>query len=206
MNAAAQYLAVYALANIVGFLALAVVSKVRGSTSFDDLSGLARTDPWVGVPLAFAVLVLAGFPPAVIGLVAKYVVFVPVVSGRLDVGRRRHGGQRDDRARVLPEVRRHPVRSAPSRPSSAASADPPACGWRRASCIVGALALLAASVWPSVGARLRRAGHHRRQLTTWRLPVVHELRRRSRGRRPSPTLGRPAGRRGSSTETRSSSP
>ena len=41
-----------------------------------------RTDRPVGRrTLAFAVLVLAGFPPAVIGLVAKYVVFVPVVSG-----------------------------------------------------------------------------------------------------------------------------
>lgn len=79
INAATQYLAVYALANIVAFLALAVVLKVRGSTSYADLTGLARTDPWVGVPLAFAVLTLAGFPPAVIGLVTKYVVFVPVV-------------------------------------------------------------------------------------------------------------------------------
>lgn len=81
INAAGQYLAVYALANIVGFIALTVVSKVRGSTSFDELAGLARTDPWVGVPLAFAVLALAGFPPAVIGLVTKYVVFVPVLNG-----------------------------------------------------------------------------------------------------------------------------
>jgi NADH-quinone oxidoreductase subunit N len=80
INAAAQYLAVYALANIVAFLALAVVLKVRGSTSYDDLAGLARTDPSVGIPLAFAVLALAGFPPAVIGLVTKYVVFVPVVQ------------------------------------------------------------------------------------------------------------------------------
>lgn len=80
MTAAAQYVAVYALANVVAFSALAVVLKARGSTSFDDLSGLARTDPWVGVSLAFAVLTLAGFPPAVIGLVTKYVVFVPVVQ------------------------------------------------------------------------------------------------------------------------------
>ncbi len=80
INAAAQYLAVYALANVVAFVALAVVLKVRGSTSYEDLAGLARTDPWVGVPLAFAVLTLAGFPPAVIGLVTKYVVFVPVVQ------------------------------------------------------------------------------------------------------------------------------
>jgi NADH-quinone oxidoreductase subunit N len=80
LNAIAQYLAVYALANVVCFVALAVVLKVRGSTSYENLAGLARTDPWIGVPLAFAVLVLAGFPPAVIGLVTKYVVFVPVVG------------------------------------------------------------------------------------------------------------------------------
>lgn len=79
-NAAGPYVAAYALANIVGFVALAVVVKVRGSTSFDDLAGLARTDPWVGVPLAFALLVLAGFPPAVIGLITKYVLFIPVVD------------------------------------------------------------------------------------------------------------------------------
>ena len=75
-----QYLAVYALANLVAFLALAVALKLRGSTSYASLAGLGRTNPWLGVPLAFAVLTLAGFPPAVIGLVTKYVVFVPVVQ------------------------------------------------------------------------------------------------------------------------------
>jgi NADH-quinone oxidoreductase subunit N len=74
-----QYLAVYALANLVAFIALAVALKMRGSTSYASLAGLGRTNPWVGVPLAFAVLTLAGFPPAVIGLVTKYVVFVPVI-------------------------------------------------------------------------------------------------------------------------------
>jgi NADH-quinone oxidoreductase subunit N len=75
-----QYLAIYVLANLVAFGAIAVVMKARGSASYDDLTGLARTDPWVGVPLAFALLALAGFPPAVIGLIAKYVVFAAVVS------------------------------------------------------------------------------------------------------------------------------
>lgn len=79
-SAPLQYVAVYALANVVGFLALAVVLKVRGSTTYGDLEGLARTDPWVGLPLAFAVLTLAGFPPAIVGLVTKYIVFQPVVS------------------------------------------------------------------------------------------------------------------------------
>ena len=148
MNAAAQYLAVYALANIVGFIALAVVSKVRGSTSFDDLSGLARTDPWVGVPLAFAVLVLAGFPPAVIGLVAKYVVFVPVVSGgwtwvavimavNVMIG-------------LAYYLRFVATLFAPAEPTGFRSIGGSA-GVRMATFVVlaGALALLAASVWPS---------------------------------------------------------
>lgn len=80
LDAVTQYLAVYVVANLVGFLALAVAVKVRGSTSYDSLAGLGRTNPWVGVPLAFAVLTLAGFPPAVIGLVTKYIVFVPVID------------------------------------------------------------------------------------------------------------------------------
>jgi len=148
INAAAQYLAVYALANIVGFTALAVVSKVRGSTSFNDLAGLARTDPWVGVPLAFAVLVLAGFPPAVIGLVAKYVVFVPVVSGgwtwvavvmavNVMIG-------------LAYYLRFVATLFAPAEPTEFRSVSG-SVGVRVATfvVIVGALALVAASVWPS---------------------------------------------------------
>ncbi len=80
LDAPVQYLAIYVLANLVAFAALAVVVRMRGSTSFDELTGLARTDPWMGASLAFAVLTLAGFPPAVIGLVAKYVVLRPVLD------------------------------------------------------------------------------------------------------------------------------
>lgn len=81
LSAPLQYLAVYALANVVAFAALAVVLRMRGSTSYDELAGLVRTDPWLGLPLAFAVLTLAGFPPAVAGLVTKYVVLRPVLDG-----------------------------------------------------------------------------------------------------------------------------
>ncbi|MEJ7634548.1 NADH-quinone oxidoreductase subunit N [Aeromicrobium sp.] len=81
LSAPVQYLAVYALANLVAFAALAVVMRLRGSTDYADLRGLARTDPPTGVPLVMAVLTLAGFPPAVIGLVTKYVVIRPVVDG-----------------------------------------------------------------------------------------------------------------------------
>lgn len=78
--AALQYLAVYVLANLVAFAALAVVLRLRGSTDYADLRGLARTDLPTGIPLVFAALTLAGFPPAVIGLVTKYVVIQPVIE------------------------------------------------------------------------------------------------------------------------------
>ncbi|MDR7087838.1 NADH-quinone oxidoreductase subunit N [Aeromicrobium panaciterrae] len=79
-DAAIQYLAVYVLTNLVAFAALAVVLRLRGSTDYDELRGLARTDPPTGIPLALAALTLAGFPPAIIGLVAKYVVIQPVIE------------------------------------------------------------------------------------------------------------------------------
>lgn len=79
-SSALQYLAVYVLANLVAFAALAVVLRLRGTTDYDDLRGLAREDPPTGIPLAFAALTLAGFPPAIIGLVTKYVVIRPVIE------------------------------------------------------------------------------------------------------------------------------
>ena len=81
LPAAVQYAAVYAVATLVAFAALAVVLRLRGSTRLDDLRGMARNDPWMGVPLIVAALTLAGFPPAVIGLVTKFVVLRPVVEG-----------------------------------------------------------------------------------------------------------------------------
>ncbi len=148
MNAAAQYLAVYALANVVAFLALAVVLKVRGSTSYDDLAGLARTDPWVGVPLAFAVLALAGFPPAVIGLVTKYVVFVPVVQdGPLWLAVIMAVNVMLGLAYYLKLVATLFAPAAPTPFRSLAGS----AGVRLATLVVvvGALALIVASVWPA---------------------------------------------------------
>jgi NADH-quinone oxidoreductase subunit N len=80
VDASLQYLAVYALANLVAFGALAVLLRLRGGTGFADLAGLVRTDPWMGVPLAFAALTLAGLPPSVIGAAAKLGVLRPVVE------------------------------------------------------------------------------------------------------------------------------
>lgn len=80
LSAPVQYLAVYALANLVAFSVLAIVLRTKGSTSFEELAGLARTDLLLGGSLAFALLTLAGFPPAVIGLLTKYIVLRPVVE------------------------------------------------------------------------------------------------------------------------------
>lgn len=80
LSAPVQYLAVYALANLVAFSVLAIVLRTHGSTSFDELAGLARTDLLLGGSLAFSLLTLAGFPPAIVGLLTKYVVLRPVVD------------------------------------------------------------------------------------------------------------------------------
>jgi NADH-quinone oxidoreductase subunit N len=149
INAAAQYLAVYALANIVGFAALSVVLKLRGSTSYDELAGLARTDPIVGVPLAFAVLALAGFPPAVIGLATKYVVFVPVVQdGPMWLAVIMAINVMLGLAYYLRLV---VVLFAPAESTSFRSlAGPMAVRVTTLVVLVSALALVAASVWPSL--------------------------------------------------------
>jgi NADH-quinone oxidoreductase subunit N len=142
-----QYLAVYVLANLVAFVALAVALKLRGSTSYTSLAGLGRTNPWLGVPLAFAVLTLAGFPPAVIGLVTKYVVFVPVIeSGSMWLAIVMAINVMLGLAYYLRFVA---VLFAASEP-----ADEPAstsAGTRVAVAVVvlGALALVALSVWPT---------------------------------------------------------
>jgi len=80
LSAPIQYLAVYAVANLVAFTVLALVRRSQGSTSYETLRGLARTDPLAGGALAFALFTLAGFPPAVIGLLTKFLVLRPVLD------------------------------------------------------------------------------------------------------------------------------
>jgi NADH-quinone oxidoreductase subunit N len=77
--AAVRYLGVYAIANLAAFAAVASVRERTGRTDLEAFRGLLRRDRLGGLTLAAALLALAGFPPAVIGLVAKYVVLAPVV-------------------------------------------------------------------------------------------------------------------------------
>jgi NADH-quinone oxidoreductase subunit N len=76
---AVRYLGVYAVANLAAFAVVASVRERTGRTDLEAFRGLLRRDRLGGVTLAAALLALAGFPPAVIGLVAKYVVLAPVV-------------------------------------------------------------------------------------------------------------------------------
>lgn len=78
-RASANYVLVYAAATVVAFAAVALV----GAGSIARFRGLLRTDRLTGGALALALLVLAGLPPGVVGLVAKVVALRPVVEAQL---------------------------------------------------------------------------------------------------------------------------
>ena len=79
LRASAAYVLVYAVATLVAFAAVAVV----GAGSLERTRGLLRRDRLTGGALAFALLVLAGLPPGIIGLVAKVVALSPAVDAGL---------------------------------------------------------------------------------------------------------------------------
>ncbi|MBR7743242.1 hypothetical protein KC207_08065 [Phycicoccus sp. BSK3Z-2] len=76
LRAAAAYVLVYAAASLV---ALAVLGRT-GARTLEDHRGLLRRDPLAGGTLTLALLVLAGLPPGVVGLVVKIVALAPVVE------------------------------------------------------------------------------------------------------------------------------
>jgi NADH-quinone oxidoreductase subunit N len=82
IGALQTYALMYAIVNIAAFAAVAAASR-WGATTLDDMAGLVRSRPLVGVSLAFALLCLAGLPPGVVGLVAKVVIFQSAVDGHL---------------------------------------------------------------------------------------------------------------------------
>lgn len=79
LRASAAYVLTYALATVVAFAAVALA----GSSSVEGHRGLIRRDPLAGLALAVALLVLAGLPPGVIGLVVKVLALRPVVDAGL---------------------------------------------------------------------------------------------------------------------------
>ncbi|NHN55234.1 hypothetical protein G9U51_05465 [Calidifontibacter sp. DB0510] len=82
LPASVAYLVVYAVATLVVFAVVTLVAHADGRDAATDLSayrGILRTRPVAGLALALALLVLAGLPPGVVGLVAKVAAIVPVV-------------------------------------------------------------------------------------------------------------------------------
>jgi NADH-quinone oxidoreductase subunit N len=79
LRASAFYVLTYAVATLVAFAAVAVV----GAGPLSRMRGLLRRDRLAGGALAFALLVLAGLPPGIIGLVAKVVALRPAVEAGL---------------------------------------------------------------------------------------------------------------------------
>lgn len=90
-HAAGSYLLVYLAATLLAFVVVIVVAstgRARAvaphadgpSTALAAHDGLLRTRPLLALPLALALLTLAGLPPGIAGLVAKVVALRPVVA------------------------------------------------------------------------------------------------------------------------------
>ena len=82
IGALQAYILMYAVVNVTAF-AVVLAGARWGATTVSDFGGLARSSPWLGVALAFALLCLAGLPPGVVGLMAKVVIFQSAVSADL---------------------------------------------------------------------------------------------------------------------------
>jgi NADH-quinone oxidoreductase subunit N len=78
VRASAAYLLTYAVAALVAFCVVAAACR-----PLSGYAGLLRSRPLLGVPLALALLVFAGLPPGVLGLVAKVLALRPVVGAGL---------------------------------------------------------------------------------------------------------------------------
>lgn len=81
-GAVVGYLVAYAAMNLGAFAVVAVAARRMGAVTLDDYRGLAWTNPWLAVALAFFLASLAGLPPGLIGLLIKVrVLIVPVEAG-----------------------------------------------------------------------------------------------------------------------------
>ena len=81
LSALLYYLAAYTVSNVLAFASLILVgSRGKEAVSYDDLAGVGRRHPWVGVPMALGVLSLMGFPPLA-GFFGKYYVILAAVEG-----------------------------------------------------------------------------------------------------------------------------
>lgn len=81
MRSVLFYLAGYAVSNLLAFGSLiAAGSFGKEATTYEDLAGLGRRHPWIGIPFTLGILSLMGFPPTA-GFFAKYYVILAAVQG-----------------------------------------------------------------------------------------------------------------------------
>lgn len=83
VRAAAGYLVVYAAATLLAFAVVTAIAHAEGraeATELTSYAGLLRRRPLLGSALGMALLVLAGLPPGVVGLVAKVLALRSVAS------------------------------------------------------------------------------------------------------------------------------
>jgi NADH-quinone oxidoreductase subunit N len=78
-----SYIAIYAVMNLGVFACVIAVARRTPRNLVADYRGLAKTSPMVAVCLAFFLFGLAGAPPGLAGLFAKFVVFRAAIDGHV---------------------------------------------------------------------------------------------------------------------------
>jgi NADH-quinone oxidoreductase subunit N len=78
-----SYIAIYAVMNLGVFGCVIAVARRTPRNMIADYRGLAKTSPVLAVVMAFFLFCLAGAPPGVAGLWAKFVVFRAAVDGQV---------------------------------------------------------------------------------------------------------------------------
>ena len=78
-----SYIAIYAVLNLGVFACVIAVARRTPRNLVADYRGLVKTSPVLAVVLAFFLFCLAGAPPGIAGLFAKFVVFRAAVDGQV---------------------------------------------------------------------------------------------------------------------------
>jgi NADH-quinone oxidoreductase subunit N len=82
-SATLAYIAIYAIMNLGVFACVIAVARRTPRNLVADYRGLVKTSPVLAVTLAFFLFCLAGAPPGVAGLFAKFVVFRAAIEGEV---------------------------------------------------------------------------------------------------------------------------
>ena len=78
-----SYIAIYGIMNLGVFACVIAVARRTPRNLVADYRGLVKTSPMLAVTMAFFLLCLAGAPPGIAGLWAKFAVFRAAVDGHV---------------------------------------------------------------------------------------------------------------------------